>query len=175
MSKILKLPPVTLVLGGARSGKSLYAEGLVETYAKRVYLATAEARDAEMTARIDEHKKRRGPGWQTVEEPLDLVGALAAYSQAQRPVLVDCLTLWLANIMEAGRDVDAETVALTDCLSGLAGPVVLVSNEVGHGIVPDNPLARSYMDHAGRLNQKIAFSADRVVLMTAGLAQILKD
>ncbi len=169
------LPPVTLVLGGARSGKSLYAESLVETHSPRIYLATAEAGDGEMAARIAEHQKRRGPGWQTVEEPLDLTGALNAHSQPQQPVLVDCLTLWLSNVMAAAGDADAETQALVDCLGALPGPVVLVSNEVGMGIVPDNALARSYMDHAGRMNQRLAASAQRVVLMSAGLPQILKD
>ncbi|MEE8351944.1 MAG: bifunctional adenosylcobinamide kinase/adenosylcobinamide-phosphate guanylyltransferase [Rhodospirillales bacterium] len=116
---------VTLVLGGARSGKSLYAEGLVEAWPERIYLATAEAKDAEMAQRIDEHQKRRGAGWQTVEEPLDLTGALKVHSADCVPVLVDCLTLWLANIMAAGWDVDNETAVLVDCLSGLAGPVIL--------------------------------------------------
>ncbi len=175
MSEQRPLPPVTLVLGGARSGKSLYGEGLLEGGAEKIYLATAEAKDAEMAARIEEHRQRRGPGWQTIEEPLELIDALKAHSQVQLPVLVDCLTLWLANILEAGRDIDSETRALVDSLTGLPGPVVLVSNEVGQGIVPDNPLARSYMDHAGRLNQAVAAVADRVVLMTAGLASILKE
>ncbi len=169
------LPSVTLVLGGARSGKSLYAENLMETHSPRIYLATAEAGDKEMAARIAEHQKRRGPGWQTVEEPLDLAGALAAHSSPGQPVLVDCLTLWLSNVMAAKLDADAEVGALVDCLDTLLGPVVFVSNEVGMGIVPDNALARSYMDHAGRMNQRLAASAQRVVMMSAGLPQILKD
>ncbi|MBT3306391.1 MAG: bifunctional adenosylcobinamide kinase/adenosylcobinamide-phosphate guanylyltransferase, partial [Alphaproteobacteria bacterium] len=122
------LPPVTLVLGGARSGKSRYSEGLFED-SGGVYLATAEARhaddrDGEMARRISEHQNRRGPEWQTVEEPLDLVGELTAHGIG--PVLVDCLTLWLSNIMAAGRDVDGGLDALAGCLAGLAGPVVLV-------------------------------------------------
>ncbi len=169
------LPPITLVLGGARSGKSLYAENLVETHSPRIYLATAEAGDAEMAARIAEHQKRRGPGWQTIEEPLDLTVVLAAHSHPKQPVLVDCLTLWLSNVMAAERDVETEIQALVDCLDALSGPVVFVSNEVGMGIVPDNALARSYMDHAGRMNQRLAARAERVVLMSAGLPQILKD
>ena len=178
MSANSGLPCVTLVLGGARSGKSVYAENLIGDCDSPVYLATAEARhgddrDGEMAARIAEHKKRRGGQWQTGEEPVDLAAALARHSGG--PVLVDCLTLWLANIMAAGRDVDAELDVLTNCLQGLAGPVVLVSNEVGQGIVPDNALARSYMDHAGRMNQRIAAAAHRVVLVQAGLPQILKD
>lgn len=166
---------VTLVLGGARSGKSLYAEGLVVASPERIYLATAEAKDAEMAQRIDEHQKRRGAGWQTVEEPLDLAGALKVHSTDGVPVLVDCLTLWLANIMAAGMDVDMETRTLTETLKSAAGPVVLVSNEVGQGIVPDNALARAYMDHAGRLNQAVAVAADRVVLISAGLPYVLKE
>ena len=172
---ISKLPPVTFVLGGARSGKSLYAERLLDAYAGKIYLATAEAGDAEMAARIEEHKKRRGPGWETLEEPLGLAGALSSHSRPGVPVLVDCLTLWLANIMAADRDTEAETGALVEALRTLKGPVVLVSNEVGLGIVPDNALARAYMDNAGRMNQAVAVAADRVVVMHAGLAQILKE
>ncbi len=102
------LPPVTFVLGGARSGKSLYAEGLVEGAGGGLYLATAEAGDAEMAARIEEHKKRRGPDWTTIEEPLDITVALSRHAAPERPVLVDCLTLWLANVMAAGRDVESD-------------------------------------------------------------------
>ncbi|MCH7935571.1 MAG: bifunctional adenosylcobinamide kinase/adenosylcobinamide-phosphate guanylyltransferase [Proteobacteria bacterium] len=169
------LPPVTLVLGGARSGKSRHAEGLVEFLAPRIYLATAEAKDGEMAARIEEHKQRRGPGWETVEEPLELAAALKAHSGRQKPVLVDCLTLWMSNLMAAGRDAEEEVEALVDCLGGLPGPVVLVSNEVGTGIVPDNALARVYMDNAGRMNQAVAAAAQRVVSITAGLPQVLKE
>ena len=174
------LPPVTFVLGGARSGKSLYAEGLVEgagggRAGGGLYLATAEAGDKEMAARIEEHKKRRGPDWTTIEEPLDITVALNRHAAPERPVLVDCLTLWLSNVMAAGRDVESEIRALVDCLGSLGGPVVLVSNEVGMGIVPDNALARSYMDHAGRMNQAVAEAAHRVVVVTAGLPQVLKD
>lgn len=174
-ARLSSLPPVTFVLGGARSGKSLYAEGLVEGAGGGLYLATAEAGDAEMAARIEDHKKRRGPDWTTIEEPLDVTGALRRHAAPERPVLVDCLTLWLANVMAAGRDVESEIQALVDCLGSLGGPVVLVSNEVGMGIVPDNALARSYMDHAGRMNQAVGETADRVVVMTAGLPQTLKE
>lgn len=174
-ARLQALSPVTLVLGGARSGKSRYAEGLVEFRAPRIYLATGEAKDAEMAARIEEHKQRRGPGWETVEEPLDIAGALKAHSDRQKPVLVDCLTLWMSNLMAAGRDAEHEVQALVDCLGGLPGPVVLVSNEVGMGIVPDNALARAYMDNAGRMNQAVAAAAQRVVSVTAGLPRVLKD
>lgn len=178
MSEKSGLPRVTLVLGGARSGKSVYSENLIGDFENSIYLATAEARhdddqDGEMAARIAEHKKRRGPKWLTVEEPLDLVGALSAHTGL--PVLVDCLTLWLANIMAAGRNVEAELEVFAKCIEGLEGPVILVSNEVGQGIVPDNALARAYMDNAGRMNQRLVACADRVVVMYAGLPHILKD
>jgi len=167
--------PVTFVLGGARSGKSLYAEGLFEGPGARLYLATAEAKDAEMTARIEEHKKRRGPDWQTIEEPLDVCGVLGAHSSQNKPILVDCLTLWLSNVMAAGLGVDDEIQALITCLGDLPGPVILVSNEVGQGIVPDNALARAYMDYAGFMNQAVARAAGRVILVSAGLPQVLKE
>ena len=169
------LPPLTLVLGGARSGKSRYAEGLFAAWpGERVYLATAEAGDAEMQARIRHHRERRGEAWMTVEEPLELAAALVREAQGGRAVLVDCLTLWLSNITLAERDIEAEAAALIAALGRCAGPIVLVSNEVGQGIVPENPLARRFRDDAGRLHQEVARVADRVVLVTAGLAQILK-
>lgn len=168
------LPRLTLVLGGARSGKSRYAEGLIGGR-EAVYLATSQAWDAEMAERITHHRDRRGGNWLTVEEPLDLAAALAAQARPDRPILVDCLTLWLTNILLAERDVPAEMAALVAALPGLAGPVVLVSNEVGQGIVPDNKLARLFRDHAGRLHQDIAAIADKVVFVIAGLPQILKD
>lgn len=168
------LPPVTLVLGGARSGKSAYAEALIGA-AGGLYLATAEALDAEMAERIARHRRRRGPAWQTCEEPLDLAAVLRGRAGDARPVLVDCLTLWLANVLAAGRDVAAETEHLAAALGSAGGPVVLVSNEVGLGIVPETPLGRSFRDHAGRLNQAVAARADRVVLVVAGLPLSLKD
>jgi len=175
------LPPVTLVLGGARSGKSRHAESLIGAAIDAgacegaTYLATAEPGDAEMAARIEEHRRRRGDRWRTVEEPLDLVGALAAQAGPARPVLVDCLTLWLSNVMHAGNDPVAGTAVLAARLQDVAGPVVLVSNEVGLGIVPDNALAREFRDHAGRLNQAVAEVADRVVFVAAGLPMSLKE
>jgi adenosylcobinamide kinase/adenosylcobinamide-phosphate guanylyltransferase len=169
------LPRATLVLGGARSGKSRFAERLVEAHpGARVYLATAEAGDPEMAERIRRHRARRGAGWTTIEEPLDLPRALAAAAEGNAAVLVDCLTLWLGNLMTAGRDVEREAQALVEVLPRLAGPVVLVSNEVGLGIVPDNALARAFRDHAGLLHQAIAAAADRVYVMTAGLPLLLK-
>ena len=175
-----RLPRVTLILGGARSGKSAHGEAMIEAgigdaYEGAVYLATARAGDAEMAARIEQHRRRRGKAWRTVEEPLDLAGALVGNADAGYPVLADCLTLWLSNIMEAGRDVEAGTQALVAALQDLAGPVVLVSNEVGLGIVPDNALARDFRDYAGRLNQGVAKIADRVVFVAAGVPLVMKD
>jgi adenosylcobinamide kinase / adenosylcobinamide-phosphate guanylyltransferase len=164
---------VTLVLGGARSGKSAYAERLIGDGG--LYLATAEAGDEEMAERIRLHRQRRGAGWQTIEEPLDLAGALERHAGADRPVLVDCLTLWLSNLMAAERDVEAETQRLIERLEALPCPLVLVSNEVGLGIVPVTPLGRAFRDHAGRLNQRVAAAADRVIFVAAGLPLTLKD
>jgi len=174
------LPHLTLVLGGARSGKSRHAEALIERAAgEAVYLATAEARDGEMAERIERHRRRRAAQsateWQTVEEPLALAPRLAELARPGRPILVDCLTLWLSNLLLAGRDVGAETAALVAVIPTLAGPLVLVANEVGLGIVPDNALARDFRDYAGALNQAIAGAADRVVFLAAGLPLVLKE
>ncbi len=169
------LPPVTLVLGGVRSGKSRHAEALVESQPGAcVYLATAEPLDAEMAERIRRHRERRGSRWRTVEVPLELAEALAREAGAERAVLVDCLTLWLSNLMGAGRDPDAEAERLAAALGRLAGPAVLVSNEVGQGIMPDNALACAFADHAGRLHQAVAGVAQSVQFVTAGLAAELK-
>lgn len=172
--KIGAIPKVTLVLGGARSGKSRYAEALIGDR-PAIYLATGEARDGEMAERIRAHRERRPAQWATHEEPLDLVGALQASDQAGRPILVDCLTLWLSNLLGAERDPVAETRTLVARLPQLAAPVIFVSNEVGLGLVPDNALAREFRDHAGRLHQEIAAIANRVVFVAAGLPLILKD
>jgi adenosylcobinamide kinase/adenosylcobinamide-phosphate guanylyltransferase len=164
----------TLVLGGARSGKSRYAESLITALPPPwTYVATAQGLDAEMAARIDLHRGRRGADWRTVEAPHDLALALE-HVAAGAPVLVDCLTLWLSNRMLAGADVEAEIDRLEAALERRAGAVVLVSNEVGFGIVPDNALGRRFRDLQGRLNQRIAARADRVVLMVAGLPLIVK-
>ncbi len=167
------MPSLTLVLGGMRSGKSAYAERLIEARGPGLYLATANAGDVEMAERIRRHRARRGAVWSTVEAPLDVVGALRS-ARDGRPVLVDCLTLWLSNVMAAGRDVDAESRTLIEGLRAHSAPVVAVSNEVGLGVVPDNALARAFADAAGRLNQSAAQAAERVVFMTASLAVTLK-
>jgi adenosyl cobinamide kinase/adenosyl cobinamide phosphate guanylyltransferase len=165
---------LTLVLGGARSGKSRHAEGLVTRLPPPwIYVATAEALDDEMTARIALHRARRVSGWRTVEAPRDLGPAIAEADGA--PVLVDCLTLWLTNLMLAHADLEAEMARLEDALLHRRGPLVLVANEVGLGIVPDNALARRFRDAAGHLNQRIAARANRVVMMVAGLPLEVKD
>jgi adenosylcobinamide kinase/adenosylcobinamide-phosphate guanylyltransferase len=174
MSSVAKL---TLVLGGARSGKSRYAESLIAALPAPwqppwTYIATAEASDAEMRERIAAHRARRGTSWQTIAAPRDLAGALESCQTT--PVLADCLTLWLSNLMLADADIDGETARLERALAAAATPVVLVANEVGYGIVPDHPLGRRFRDLQGVLNQRIAARADRVVLVVAGLPLILK-
>lgn len=165
---------VTFVLGGARSGKSSFAEGLIEVSGMdAVYLATGRAWDDEMSERIGLHKARRGPNWTTIEEPLDLVGALQQEG-ADKAILVDCLTLWLTNLMMAGRNIGQETARLVAALPNLGGAVVLVSNEVGLGIVPENRMAREFRDHAGRLHQAVASAAATVYFVAAGLPLKMK-
>jgi adenosylcobinamide kinase/adenosylcobinamide-phosphate guanylyltransferase len=164
----------TLVLGGARSGKSAYAEGLLAS-APALYVATGQAFDDEMAERIRLHRDRRGPLWSTIEEPLDLAACLDRHLSPDRPVLVDCLTLWISNLMHAGLDVGRETDRLAELLQDPAGPVVLVSSEVGLGLVPDNKMAREFRDHQGRINQTLASVCRRVVFVAAGLPLIMKD
>ncbi|MEM7568092.1 MAG: bifunctional adenosylcobinamide kinase/adenosylcobinamide-phosphate guanylyltransferase, partial [Pseudomonadota bacterium] len=166
---------LTLVLGGARSGKSRHAEGLVAASGlPRIYIATAEAWDEEMRERIAKHRADRGPDWTTVDAPLDLARTIAEQARPDRVVLVDCLTLWLTNVMLAERDVEAEEATLLEALREPAGPIVCVSNETGLGIVPDNALARRFRDAQGRLNQRIAAIAARVDFIAAGLPIRLK-
>jgi adenosylcobinamide kinase/adenosylcobinamide-phosphate guanylyltransferase len=170
------LPAVTLVLGGARSGKSRYAEALIEAAAPRgTYCATAEPGDAEMTARIATHRARRGDFWRTVEAPLELPSVIVSEAAADRPLLIDCLTLWLSNLLLADKNIQTETRLLCAALGEAAGPVVLVANEVGLGLVPETPLGRRFRDAAGRLNQEVASLADRVVFIVAGLPLVLKE
>jgi adenosylcobinamide kinase/adenosylcobinamide-phosphate guanylyltransferase len=139
------------------------------------YCATAEAGDAEMAERIAAHRARRGPFWRTVEEPLALSSVIATETTHERPVLIDCLTLWLSNLLLADKPVDEEADMLCGALRLAAGPVVLVANEVGMGLVPQTPLGRQFRDAAGRLNQQVAALADRVVFVAAGLPLVLKE
>jgi adenosylcobinamide kinase / adenosylcobinamide-phosphate guanylyltransferase len=175
------LPAVTLVLGGARSGKSRYAEGLIEAAAPHAtYVATAEPGDAEMAARIAAHRARRqevggGDFWRTVEAPLEVASVIANKAAIERPLLIDCLTLWLSNLLLADKCVEVETASLSTALREAAGPIVLVANEVGLGLVPETPLGRRFRDEAGRLNQAIVALADRVVFVAAGLPLVLKE
>ena len=170
------MPAVTLVLGGARSGKSRFAEGLITAApGPWVYLATGEAGDTEMAVRIRHHRERRGEGWITIEETLKLPDALRRAAGEGRAILVDCLTLWVSNLMAAGRDVTAETQGLVAALPQISSPIVFVANEVGLGIVPDNALARAFRDEAGRVNQAIAAAANRVYFIAAGLPLVMKD
>ncbi|MBT5570621.1 MAG: bifunctional adenosylcobinamide kinase/adenosylcobinamide-phosphate guanylyltransferase [Alphaproteobacteria bacterium] len=178
----MRLPALTLVLGGARSGKSARAEALIashlnaDTAAHRAtYIATAEAGDREMAQRIADHRERRGDQWRTVETLLALGDALVESTAHGEPVLVDCLTLWLSNVMHAELDVAAETETLRAALDRARGPVVCVSNEVGLGIVPATKLGRGFRDAAGRLNQFMAAQADRVEFIAAGLPITLKN
>ncbi len=166
---------VALVLGGARSGKSRHGQALAERSGReRVFLATAQALDDEMRERIRRHREDRDESWRTREEPLDLVGALREEAAPARIVLVDCLTLWLSNLMHAGRSPEDEIAALTQALTKLRGPTILVSNEVGLGLAPMTPLGRDFRDWQGRLNSEVAGVADVVVAMNAGLPSLLK-
>jgi adenosylcobinamide kinase/adenosylcobinamide-phosphate guanylyltransferase len=166
---------ITLLLGGARSGKSRLAEQLAEKRNGRlVYIATAEAWDDEMKARIAEHRSRRDDRWHSIEAPVAVAEVLRALPPDTGAVLVDCLTLWLSNLMHAGRDIAAETAGLLTAVNAINFPVLLVSNEVGLGIVPDNKLARDFRDAQGRLNQAVAATADHAIFMAAGLPLVLK-
>lgn len=166
----------TLVLGGARSGKSRHAEALVrDSGLQRIYLATAAIGDGEMADRIASHRRDRGPDWLTIEEEFDLAGTLAREARPGRAILVDCLTLWLSNLMLADRDIPAASAELCALLPSLPCPVVLVSNEVGMGLVPETPLGRRFRDAQGRLNQAVAAAVPGVVFVAAGLPLTLKQ
>lgn len=165
----------TLILGGARSGKSYFAEQLArDSGLPRIYLATATAGDDEMRTRISHHRNQRDDGWCTIEEPLALTETLARESAVDRVVLIDCLTLWLSNLMHNERDVVHETRQLTDWLRATSHPVLLVSNEVGLGLVPETPLGRDFRDAQGRLNQAVAAAVPNVAFVAAGLPLWLK-
>lgn len=164
-----------LVLGGARSGKTRRAQTISEMAATgRVYVATAEAFDDEMRDRIARHQGERDGSWRTVEAPLDLVDTLRAMKGSEGAILVDCLTLWLSNLMHAERNVAAETAHLCAALKAMDCPVCLVSNEVGMGLVPETPLGRAFRDEQGWLNQRVAEVVDRVEFVAAGLPLVLK-
>ena len=170
---------VALVLGGARSGKSRYGLGLAENFpAPRLFLATGEARDAEMAARIAAHQAERGPGWETREVPVELPEALSLGQGRYGAILVDCLTMWLANLMlreeVSEADLKAAGQSLLATLDRVATPTIFISNEVGLGIVPESPLSRKYRDWLGWLHQQVARAADQVVLVVAGLPLTLK-
>ena len=170
----MPLQNLALILGGAASGKSAFAEGLVTALGRpRAYLATAQAWDEEMRAKITRHRESRGPAWRTVEAPMDLAGALRDV-RPHEAVLVDCATLWLSNRMLAGDDLAPAEAGLLAALSACPAPVAVVSNEVGLGIVPDTPLGRRFREAQGRLNQRLAAQADLVVFVAAGLPLVLK-
>lgn len=166
---------ITLLLGGARSGKSSYAEKLAEKTDKELYyIATAEAHDQEMIERIKKHQARRVNGWRVFEEPLKISETITEYATRERVILVDCLTLWLSNIMCKGHDVMPHLVGLISSLENVKGSVIFVANEVGLGIVPENKLARSFRDEAGRMNKAVASVASDVYFMAAGLPLCMK-
>ncbi len=168
---------IHLILGGARSGKSRHAQNLAAAGGQPVtVIATGEARDAEMAARIARHQAERPAHWRTVEQPIQLAEALQVVAGARQCVLIDCLTLWLLNLLEAGETVFArERAALLATLPTLSGDILLVANEVGLGVIPLGELNRRFVDEAGWLNQDIARMADRVTLVTAGLPLVMKS
>ena len=164
-----------LITGGARAGKSRYAECLmIARPARHAVIATATAGDPEMAERIARHKAERDKSWETIEQPISVRSAIRNAARPDRIVLVDCLTLWISNLMAEGRDIQIEVQGLVGTLQIAAGPVIIISNEVGLGIVPDNPLARGFRDNLGRANQAVAAASDCTVLMTAGIPLVLK-
>ena len=167
------LPPLTLITGGAKSGKSRFAEGLTTGADRRIYIATAQVWDEEMRAKIDAHRADRGTGWTTIEAPHDIGAALAGMG-AGDVVLMDCVTMWLTNIMLSEADLTAEMDRLLAALAASPAPVVVVTNELGWSIVPDNALARRFRDAQGRLNQQLADRAGLVVAVISGLPLVLK-
>lgn len=161
-----------LVLGGCRSGKSSFALSLAKGYKEKVYLATCDPQDEEMRERVQRHREERGGGWKTLEEPLD-VPAVVEGCRAEA-LLLDCVTLWISNLLWKEKDPLAMADALINSLEKFPGAAILVSNEVGSGIVPENALARRFRDATGEINQKLAAAAHEVVLVTAGIPQYLK-
>lgn len=173
-SEMPDLPNLSLILGGARSGKSAFAERLITSANRpRVYIATGQAFDVEMEGKIAQHRQDRGPDWQTIEAPLDVVRALAS-APLGAVILLDCLTLWLSNQMLAEAEVEVEIERLLNALAAVSVPVVCVSNEVGMGLVPETTLGRQFRDLQGLLNRKVAEQANVAVFVAAGLPLVLK-
>lgn len=166
---------ITLILGGARSGKSQFAENLANNRSDKLYLATAQVRDEEMQNRIQIHQNRRDETWQTMEEPLEIAAILKHEMKPERVILVDCLTLWLSNVMESDKSLDQECENLLKAIENPSGHIIFISNEVGLSIVPENKLAREFRDNQGILNQRLAKRADNVVFIAAGLPIYLKE
>lgn len=169
----MQLAAFSLVIGAAASGKSAFAERLASARGPSVYIATAEPGDSEMRAKIAAHRARRGDGWRTLEAPRDLDGALAEVAPGEA-ALIDCATLWLANLLAAGGDVDAETDRLLAAIAAADAPVVMVTNELGAGLVPASAEARRFRNLHGALNQRLAAEAGLVVSVVAGLPLALK-
>ncbi|MCG3266792.1 bifunctional adenosylcobinamide kinase/adenosylcobinamide-phosphate guanylyltransferase [Yoonia sp. I 8.24] len=168
------LPKLTLVLGGAASGKSAFAESLVlDAGMQKIYIATAQVYDDEMADKVARHRDQRGENWTTIEEPIAVVDALNTVTK-DAAVLIDCATLWLTNLVIGEHDVTQQTAALLAAIDACRAPIVIVSNEVGQGIVPDNALSRRFRNAQGQLNQDIAANADLVVAVMAGLPMVLK-
>jgi adenosylcobinamide kinase/adenosylcobinamide-phosphate guanylyltransferase len=168
---------VTLITGGSRSGKSSHALTLAETFQRKLFIATAQALDAEMTTRIAKHKKERGMSFRTVEEPLDIAKTIRSAGNEYDIIVLDCLTVWLGNLQFHLQTIEDRTVHVAQLLDVLDSPpcsIILVTNEVGMGIVPENDLARRFRDEAGYLNQQVARLADRVILMISGIPLVIK-
>jgi adenosylcobinamide kinase/adenosylcobinamide-phosphate guanylyltransferase len=169
---------MTFITGGCRSGKSRYALDYADRhYSKKIYLATCEALDEEMAQRIEHHKKLRGPEWRTIEEPIEIVDQIRLHGDGVEVILLDCLTLWLSNLLTKGDDdlrIIKETEKLIDTMRQSRSSFLIVSNEVGMGIVPANPLSRRFRDLSGTANQKIAEAADTAILMVSGIPMFLK-
>jgi adenosylcobinamide kinase/adenosylcobinamide-phosphate guanylyltransferase len=172
---IHKFEKSLLVLGGARSGKSRFAQAQAEALSgDLIYLATAQAFDSEMEERIARHRATRGPRWRTIDAPIALAAAITDHSRPDAVILVDCLTLWASNLLLGEEDAATAITALTSAIAHAPGRIILVTNEVGLGIVPDNPLARRFRDMAGDINQAVAACVDSAIFVAAGLPMVLK-
>jgi len=169
---------ILLITGGCRSGKSAFALRYAEkNYDRKIYLATAEALDGEMRERIEKHRQKRGPAWRTLEEPLEIEKVFESYGESADVILLDCVTLWISNLMMKNLDADkilSHAEKALDSIIASPSDVILVSNEVGWGIVPENKLARDFRDIAGRVNQKIASAAESVIILVSGIPMCIK-